>query len=952
MLVLYSGDMLKNRQKLVLKLAEALKESQNNVLYIVKEPALRINVQEMLADLGLNALVPNPIYTRDVFLKTEKANTTYPALAELYVEKILKSLKLEAFSDINPNRLTKPILEFIKELQWVNITPKDFLEGIKEGLDTPKNRDLGRIYEAYLKLITEKKLVSESELSFEKVAKLELKAIETVILDGFYSLELIDKKLIEKLIALEDVTVIINFPYVEKDALVALASDYQYLKALASCEEIERPRPIAQITLCRPQTPKQEVSLVLKTIKKLFWDEKITSTDEVLILTNQRELYQPIFSGLCEKEELSWRRGTINLSQTALMGEIKLLVGFLTRPLEKEELISLLRGKYFDFTSYLPEGISNARLSNMLTKIKLTGKSDNWYNKLKRMSKEQKECELTLQALQSLDQNLTLGIKKEKLQTEQISKIFFDILNNLKLEKNMLLDAKAEFDQLIELRAWFEVKKLWENLVVAAQEDKFTCEDFILAWLKSSLDLRLNIAEDGLSLHNINEAPVMKSKYIFILGVTQDDLPAKVAENWIFNDQERELFEAETAIQLPLAKTKEKLQDYYYFESLYSALDGVYLFSPRENQEKHKEDSRYIDDLKSYGLCEPLRELYAEPFYTSKAEYLEYLIQNDPLSLPEKLLDKIEAYKNKPAAYYSFPELGFLRGSNGVKTLAVRAFSEYADCPYRFFVHQCLGLFEAEQLSEEVDSLEGGSLWHKVLELIYTEVVKDGSKKVLADLDARLDRIVKQVFFDTKASNFYQKVELEKFYPSINNYLRDDLAQDNRQPVFLELHFGTGQRWPGVKMGPYLLKGVIDRVDLVTKDNQKGYLIIDYKRSKKDISELKKAKDFQLTAYIKALLQNNITPVIGASYLSFYNTESRFWNQTAYELMEVRTTKRPPSPKEWEEEVETLLQAGQTLGEELMAGYYPPNYDSQSCRYCKFIDLCRLNTRGGGEIEV
>ena len=153
-------------------------------------------------------------------------------------------------------------------------------------------------------------------------------------------------------------------------------------------------------------------------------------------------------------------------------------------------------------------------------------------------------------------------------------------------------------------------------------------------------------------------------------------------------------------------------------------------------------------------------------------------------------------------------------------------------------------------------------------------------------------------------------------------------------------------------MGPYFLKGVIDRVDLVTKDNQKGYLIIDYKRSKKDISALKNAKDFQLTAYIKALQQNNITPIIGASYLSLYNTESRFWNEKAYELMDVRTTKKSPTPKEWEEEVETLLQTGQTLGEELFAGYYPPNYDSQSCRYCKFIDLCRLNTRGGGEIEV
>ncbi len=951
MLVLNSGDALKNREKLVLKLADSLKENKNDTIYIVKEPGLRIRVQEMLATFGLKALVPNPVYTRDLFFKTDKA-TIHPAIEELYLEKILVNLKLEALAKIKPQRLTRPILEFIKELQWANLRPQDLHNGLKGELDTPKNRDLVRIYQAYTKLISTKKLVLESELAFKKIANLDLKAT-TIILDGFYNLELIDKKLIEKIAMRDDLTLIVNYPYLENDVFLALASDYQYLKGLASYEEIESPRSISQVTLCRPQTCKQEVSLVLKTIKKLFWEGKIESTDDVLILTNQKNLYQPILARLCEKEELNWRRGFINLSQTALMGEIKLLVAFLTRPLEKEELIALLRGKYFDFSRFLPGGISKARLSNMLTKIKLNGKSNNWYNKLKRMSEEQKECELTLQALQSLQKNLTLGAVKEEIEAQQISKIFSDILKNLKLEDNLLLDAKTEFEQLIELRAWFEVQTLWQTLVEAAKDEKFNCEDFLLAWLKRALSLRINIAEDGLSLHNLNEAPFRRCKYLFLLGVTEDDLPAKVSETWLFNDKERDLFNTLTGSQLLLAKKKEQLQDYYYWESLRCALNGVYLFSPDEIQGQYKEQSYYIDDLKDFGFCEPVLNLDFEPFYTSKTEYLEFKIQYEPLSLPDELQNKIAAYKTKPADYYNFPELGFLKSSDSsqARTLAVSAFSEYADCPYRFFVHKCLGLFETEELSEEVTSLEGGRLWHKVLESIYTDVAKYGTTKVLADLEVKFSQMVKQVFLDTKASNFYKRVELEKFYTSIKNYLKDDLARDNFQPVFLELHFGSGQSWPAVKMGPYFLKGVIDRVDLVTKGKKKGYLIIDYKRSKKDVAAVRNAKDFQLTVYIKALMQIGITPVLGASYLSLYNTESRFWNQTAYELLDIRTTKKPPTQKEWEEEIETLLQTGQRLGEQLFAGYYPPNYDSDSCRYCKFLDLCRLNTRGGVDTD-
>lgn len=951
MITLHLGDAVVNRDRLVEELAVSLRDNQKKILYIVYEPALRVTVQELLAKKGFCALVPNPIVTVDKLLESQAA-TIHPTLAELYLKQILKEEKdnLEVFSNVNPNRLSRPLLRFITELKRSGITPTSFATSLKDSLNTEKNRDLVKIYQSFDLLLKEKGYALKEENAWERVHKKELFfGFDTVILDGFYLLEPLDKALIKNLASQENIETHINFAYYDKEPFRALKDDLVFLRTVCDKEEISLSRSISEVYAYRPKNPENECKYVLKEIKKLFWEDKITHTDDVLILTNNVAFYRPIFERLCQREELAFRRGPMSLSQTNILQELKLLIAFLTRPVEKEELLALLSGKYFDFGNYLAEGVSKTRLSNMLKSIKLIGKNDSWWKRLKRMSVDSKECEEVYNSLRRLDSKLKII---DKGSAKEISESLLKVLKDLKVDENLLLDVGDNFDQIIELRAWMEAKESLRNIAELSDE-VFLSEEFLQAWLSNILASKINIIQDGLSVHDFNEGLLRQSKYIFLLGVSEDDLPKKPFESWVFNDKERLLL-LESGLELKTTDKKESIQDYYYWQTLRAATERVYLLSPCEIGGKFKEQSFYVDEIDIFGKDkdEVVKIPELEPYYTSIEEKLEYLALTRSPSLPYELQEDIDHYTELSEGKIIYPDLAYLKGDDSDKaTISVTAFSTYANCPYRFFVTKCLGIWEQEELTEEVTSLEGGSIWHKILELLYQEVKERGKDIVLLELDTILADLVKTVFDSYSASDFFKKVEQEKYLHGLRAFIEEDLKRDNFQPVFLEVSFGGKEKIPGVEVGPYMLSGIIDRVDYVSNNNQSGYIVYDYKRSKKEVYDLRKGKDYQLIAYIWALKQAGYEPVLGGSYVSFRGEENRFWSDEAFLAMDQTPPRSSYNKKEFAYILEDLLNEGEKLGERLSLGDYSPDYNSDSCRFCKFTDLCRKKTRGGDEIS-
>ena len=954
MLVLLSGDAQKNRERLVDELEVCIKSPETKkITYLVKEPALRQRVQEMLALRGHLALVPNPILTNDGFFGVAKDSVIQPILAELLMQRAIESPELEAFTNVSSARISRYILAFVKELKLAGIDSDRFAKALIGELDTAKNRDLAKIYNEFEAILLAQDIHLREELIWQKINKFDsLKRNNIIVFDGYYSLDPIVKEVLLYLKEQKQITTYINFPYFPNEVFSSLVEDYKWLKKLADTEEIAPERPVqSTIYEYRPQNTDSEIRFVLKKIKELYYEKKITSTDDVVIISSNPTQYRPIMQRLCEREQLPFRPGPLPLSKTAIVREIKLLVGFLTRPLSIEEMLALLSGKYFDFSFYLPQGLTKARLASLLQRIKLTGKSDNWPRKLKRMAKDNKECGLILTALN----NLNFNLKLPSYGTAQgISAVFLDILNNLKTADLLLQDVGEDLEKIIELRAWMEIKNSLTTLETAFTDtilgsEEWQSKEYLLAWLRNILSSTINISKDGLSISKFNEAPHLQGKYLFVLGVNEEELPSQIRESWLFNDNERRLLKTQSNINLVEANYREKLQDYLYWEALRSCNEATWLLSPREIGGKVREESRYVDELSLFGAYfDEKNKVTVTPFYTSEEELLEYLAAYNPDKLPAPLIEKTVRLTEINKRPYIYSELGYLKGTVAKDgySISVSAFSEYASCPYRFFVHRVLGIRETDEISEEVTALDGGILWHKVLELIYKEVREKGKEKVASELETKLREIATNVFNDNKASEIFKQVEFEKYYSSIKQLIEEDLTRAYSKPVYLELNFGSGEEWPAVKLGPYELKGKIDRVDQISDGERTGYLVYDYKRSNHGVGEVEKGKDFQLTAYIEALRKSGLK-VLGGAYLSFKGKENRLWSKEAYQVSQARTTKNLLAEADWNAFLDELLNQGQILGDQLFAGEYTPDYNSKGCSYCSFKALCRKDTRGG-----
>ena len=944
MLTLYLGDTAENREKLVGLLCQRLTREDRKIKYIVKEPLLRTRVQEMLADRGLAALAPNPILTRDVVLRSRE-KPIHPALKYLYLLKLLEEGKerLELLGELPGRDLVSSIHGLFQELRSARVTPELFGKAVTEKMSTPKNRDLAYLYRAYTELLREKGLKEQEDLLWEALDDLRFSSSETIILDGFYNLDSFDRVLIQKL-RTSGAEVHISYPYLlDSPAFLALEEGWRFLQELADKVEEAAPRKVGPIRVVKTQTPKQEAEFVLKTIKKLHWAGEIVHTDDVVVFTNKLKDYGPLFARACAREELAFREGPVRLDQTTVVKELKSLVALVSRPLEKEELRAILLSRYFNFEEYL-SGAPQGEMAALLDRVRLTGTMERWSQRLAALGRSFPEVEKLRTALSGLAELQKFG---KKLHTApEIARFFLELLEKLKVHENLFVTSGFDPHQVLELRAFVEAKEHLISLAQQTGEELFKVGEFLTSWIYSLRSVRLNIAQDGISIHSITEAPLAAGKLAFVVGLSEGDFPQDLVESWTLSDGERAIINEFSPHRLGFTEEKEGLQDYLYWESL-RCCSQVYLLRPQEVNGAVKESSRYIDEIEDFGVKEPCETVSIEPIITTSNEHLEYLVQQpDSLDmLPMDLQEKIKSYGQSALEKHTFPELGYQRELYE-RTVSVTAFDEYLDCPYRFFVHNMLELREEEPITDEVSSLEGGSLWHRVLELYYKDLL-DRSPPFEFD-EARFDAIVAEQFAAAKASEFYKKVEMEKYYETVKNYIAEDLARENFIVKSLEMSFGSG-RVKGLQVGPYTLRGKIDRLDLLRGDVSKtgwveGYFVTDYKRSGTSIDTAKATNRFQIKAYMLAIKNLGFSPVLGGKFHALTGETDYRCSLWADEILG-RRSRLKLSIEEFEKELEGELQRAKNAAERLYGGVYTPNYESKSCRYCSFMALCQKPSR-------
>lgn len=204
--------------------------------------------------------------------------------------------------------------------------------------------------------------------------------------------------------------------------------------------------------------------------------------------------------------------------------------------------------------------------------------------------------------------------------------------------------------------------------------------------------------------------------------------------------------------------------------------------------------------------------------------------------------------------------------------LSVSRLERFTACPFAYYVQY--GLKAKDRVMHEVTAPDVGTLMHEVIDQ-FTEDIR-GMQLGMSDVDKTyireaVDKLVDDAIDKTnmiyKSSPRYKHMG-EKVKKIINRSLETITAQISKGsfvPMFNELGFGKdGEKLPPLSIEvpetgeDALLRGRIDRIDVMEMDGKSYIRIIDYKSSAKDVSlkDVFYGLQLQLLVYLDVILRN------------------------------------------------------------------------------------------------
>ena len=252
----------------------------------------------------------------------------------------------------------------------------------------------------------------------------------------------------------------------------------------------------------------------------------------------------------------------------------------------------------------------------------------------------------------------------------------------------------------------------------------------------------------------------------------------------------------------------------------------------------------------------------------------------------------------------------------------------YGTCPFEFFVAYALGLEPREEAEEGFDVRALGSMWHKILEMVYGGVaLTDAAEKVFASAPADYG------FRPTALWELQQK----EFTRMLEKTIRAlDEASQGHAPKQMEARFGMGEPSLVVKTsaGDVRLHGYIDRLDVAEDGSLR---VIDYKAGNAAITanHLKEGRRLQLPIYAMAARD-----ALGLGEVS----SGFYWHIQKAEASSLKLER-------FEGGVEAAFETAiKHIGDHvagIRAGHFEPRPPEEGCpSYCPAVGFCWRYKRG------
>ncbi|HZW38367.1 MAG TPA: PD-(D/E)XK nuclease family protein [Ignavibacteriaceae bacterium] len=886
-------------------------------------------------------------------------------------------------------------------------------ENYKKRCDELDVKEIGDIYIDINELTQE-----EFELRFRSL----FEKVNLVIVNGFDEFTTPEIKILSSIADIKGLKLYLNFDYYEKNPNIFSHLSKCY-SALEKCgfkivndlsEEFQNefkkglrerlfnePKKInndkfsKHIFKLQASSRRKEIEIIAKEIKYLLTEKKV-EPHNICIVFNKIENYSHIVRDVFTLYGIPFNlTDRFQLSSSYPIISIINFLEIIENRFYYKNVFRALSGKYISFPNF---DLSN--LLEVANELRLIADYNKWVQKIneklndeeledwekKRYNKAKEDIKKIYKSLKEFDKELSIN---------EFKKAFKNLINEFNIPIKMVNGDEGSIEKNIRALFSFEiiVNEVLDLLLLEhSKEEKFKLEYYLNTLRTAVSSTRYNLRERinyGVQITTLNEIRGLSYDYLFFSGLCEKDLPTRYSPEIFYY---KEIYDA---------KIKNHIVEerYHFYQTLCSWNNvALYLTYPNKGDrqeliesnflselsnligfaeyEKKKKDDKVslvnriysLDEVKEYEDGLYCVEDYLKHRGVKQEESVEDFenIFNDK-SLSEAL--RIEKEKGNEESIYSgyileglTPEQrSFINDLKG-KEFSISQLETYAKCPFKYFVDKILKIEGQEEPSEDVESIELGSILHAILFEFYTEFNKQGMnlrkdfKKAVELIFSIAEKYLNNDLFKSPY-NFYEREKIlglnsKKENSILYKFLENEKENSNSfTPAYLEAAFGNFYdkektfikefEVDGVK-----LRGKIDRIDVSNNENK--FKVIDYKLSGKKPTkdDLKDGLSLQLPLYLNAakkILEEKDKEGYDESLAAIYSLK--------YKEGQLQENIIKEAPNNIGNTLEHIKKYVNNISE----GKFPlsrlQKKEEKVCRFCEYTAICRMSEHNDESVD-
>ena len=456
----------------------------------------------------------------------------------------------------------------------------------------------------------------------------------------------------------------------------------------------------------------------------------------------------------------------------------------------------------------------------------------------------------------------------------------------------------------IHSTVWEQMNAWLENLALAFPNESLPLRDWLPVVEAGLANLTVGVIPpvlDEVLIGAIDRARNPDLKFALVLGVNEGVFPAAPAPAALLTDADRDELSGAVSLGPDLRERLARERYYGYIACTRASEKLAVTFSRFDADGKALNPSPFVAHLQRVFPALEVEEFQSKIELTDAEHAIEFAprlaaLSREPgsagvppartklagetpalpamaelLKLPalKALAEKIAELREPAADENLSPSLADQLYRATLQT-SVSRLEEFAQCPFRFFIHS--GLRAEERKMFELDARERGSFQHEVLKIFHEQVTAEGKRwRDLTPAEARerigtiaaaqVENFRAGLMRDTAQARFEARAmaeSLQDFIAVIVTWMRGQYEYD---PAAAELDFGgkdsRATAWELDLGGGHrlALRGRIDRIDLCRDGDRTLAVVMDYKsRGKKpDALLIEHGVQLQLLAYLNVV---------------------------------------------------------------------------------------------------